>query len=220
MKYKLNINNGFTLAEVLITLVIIGVIAAMTIPTLMKNTNKQEYVVGLKKAYSAMTQVTNKIIAEEGNPKCSIGGWACSNDDVYDMYKKYLSIAKDCSSSSDCSQQQYLQLTGGYMDFFTDIKGLITNDGIRFAFLGVNENCEGSDSGTKSGGCFWIRVDVNGEKKPNIIGRDAFQFVVKENGLVPAGCEPKSAKRTPQTVCTASGWQCTCRVLTEGAMNY
>ena len=69
---------GFTLAEVLITLVIIGVITSMTIPTLMNNTNKQEYVSRLKKAYSALSQATNKIIADEGNPNPSIGGWACA----------------------------------------------------------------------------------------------------------------------------------------------
>ena len=47
---------GFTLAEVLITLVIIGVIAAMTVPTLMNNTNAQEFRSALKKAISVANQ--------------------------------------------------------------------------------------------------------------------------------------------------------------------
>ncbi len=47
---------GFTLAEVLITLVIIGVIAAMTVPTLMNNTNAQEFRSALKKAISGLNQ--------------------------------------------------------------------------------------------------------------------------------------------------------------------
>ena len=47
---------GFTLAEVLITLVIIGVIAAMTVPTLMNNTNAQEFRSALKKAISGANQ--------------------------------------------------------------------------------------------------------------------------------------------------------------------
>ena len=45
---------GFTLAEVLITLGIIGVVAAMTIPTLMSNTGKSELKSGYKKALSAI----------------------------------------------------------------------------------------------------------------------------------------------------------------------
>ena len=99
---------GFTLAEVLITLVIIGVIASMTIPTLMNNTNKQEYVSRLKKAYSALSQATNKIIADEGNPNPSIGGWAVDTEAVYNMYKKYLSVAKDCGyNTAGCFDVTY-----------------------------------------------------------------------------------------------------------------
>ncbi len=47
---------GFTLAEVLITLVVIGVIAATTIPTLINNTNAHEYKSALKKAVSGVNQ--------------------------------------------------------------------------------------------------------------------------------------------------------------------
>ena len=53
--------SGFTLAEVLITLVIVGIIAAMTIPTLINKTNNQEYVSRLKKTYSTMAQATNRL---------------------------------------------------------------------------------------------------------------------------------------------------------------
>ena len=68
-----NSKMGFTIAEVLITLVIIGVIAAMTIPTLMNNTNKQEYVSKLKKAYATLSQATNRIIADEGLAQLILG---------------------------------------------------------------------------------------------------------------------------------------------------
>lgn len=58
--------NGFTLAEVLITLVIIGIIAAMTIPSLINKTNEQETVSALKKTYSSLSQAYQKIFAENG----------------------------------------------------------------------------------------------------------------------------------------------------------
>lgn len=51
---------AFTLAEVLITLVIIGVVAAMTVPSLMSNTNKKENIVRLKKAVSTINQALNR----------------------------------------------------------------------------------------------------------------------------------------------------------------
>ena len=58
---KIKVFRGFTLAEVLITLVIIGVIAAMTIPTLINKTNNQEYVSRLIKTYSTLSQGLNSI---------------------------------------------------------------------------------------------------------------------------------------------------------------
>ena len=57
---------GFTLAEVLIPLVIIGVIAAMTVPTLMNNTNAQEFRSALKKAISGTNQALTLHYALEG----------------------------------------------------------------------------------------------------------------------------------------------------------
>ena len=60
-KYK-----GFTLAEALITLVILGVIAALTIPAILVNTEQHEYKSALKKALSALNQVIELNVALEG----------------------------------------------------------------------------------------------------------------------------------------------------------
>ena len=60
-----NTKNGFTLAEVLITLVIVGVIASMTIPTLVHRYKKQEVASKLKKFYSGMQQALNSYLYSE-----------------------------------------------------------------------------------------------------------------------------------------------------------
>lgn len=57
---------GFTLAEVLITLGIIGVVAAMTLPTLIQNYKKQVYANGAKKGLNTITNLMSKIQADEG----------------------------------------------------------------------------------------------------------------------------------------------------------
>ena len=66
---------GFTLAEVLITLVIIGVIAAMTIPTLISSTGDQEYKTGLKKAFATLNQVVavNSVLGDYDEASISAG---------------------------------------------------------------------------------------------------------------------------------------------------
>lgn len=58
---------GFTLAEVLITLVIIGIIAAITIPAMMNNVEGEENVTAYKKALSVMNQALSTEYALEGN---------------------------------------------------------------------------------------------------------------------------------------------------------
>ncbi len=57
---------GFTLAEVLITLGIIGVVAAMTMPTLMNQTNGAQYKAAYKKALSAISQGVTLNVALDG----------------------------------------------------------------------------------------------------------------------------------------------------------
>jgi len=76
---------GFTLAEILITLVIIGVIVAATIPTLINNTQKKEFVAGLKKANSTLTQAVYKIGLSKGYP---VGDYSFFNElDFADVFQ-------------------------------------------------------------------------------------------------------------------------------------
>lgn len=65
--------NGFTLAEVLITLAIIGVVATMTLPALMTNTQEQQAKTGLKKAINTLTEAAATAQAITGLDYSSVG---------------------------------------------------------------------------------------------------------------------------------------------------
>ena len=65
MLHHHKLKNGFTLAEVLITLGIIGVVAALTIPTLIGNYQKKEVAVRLQKMYNTIQNAIS--LAEEEN---------------------------------------------------------------------------------------------------------------------------------------------------------
>jgi len=58
--------SGFTLAEVLITLTIIGVISVLTVPSLIANINNQTNMVKLRKGYATVNQVIGMQMAEDG----------------------------------------------------------------------------------------------------------------------------------------------------------
>ena len=228
----LNIKYGFTLAEVLITLVIIGVIAAMTIPSVINNTKKHEYVSGLKKAYSTLKSATNQIMVEEGSPRGDAGGWALYPQGVYNLYKNHLSIAKDCGNGRGCVDQLSTHGTG-HVNGFKALSGnsyagnnceldtgfykFILADGTQVIINdGSYPACDHGSTNTGSYGmCSAIFVDVNGEKGPNTWGRDVFYFAIKEDGLHPGGCDLISS-------CSKSGQGvgCACKVIRENAMNY
>lgn len=216
---------AFTLAEVLITLVIIGVIAAITVPTLINKTQNQEYVSKLKKTYSTLAQATNLIIAEEGTPKASVGGWASSPENIYNLYKKHLNNAKECGTNSGCFEGQtegykYLNLPGVegkvYNQASDNRAKLILSDGVQVLFTKVSDDCNSPLDAGSQNVCARIYVDLNGAKNPNIIGRDFFTFVIKENGLYPRGCDGNNTCNATNS----AGWGCACKVLREGAMNY
>ena len=128
---------GFTLAEVLITLVIIGVIAAMTVPTLMNNTNAQEFRSALKKAISSLNQAIEKEYAMEG---LNVGDFDSANALVNDLFGKNLQVIEKDGSK------------------------FITADGMIFNVTSFTpSSCDFENENS----CGTITIDVNGEKGPN-----------------------------------------------------
>ena len=205
MKHKI----GFTLSEVLLTLVIIGVIASLTIPSLMQNTRKQEYVTALKKAYSTLSQASYAIASEEGKPS----EWIDSNmfnaaDSVYKTFKDYLNIAADCGKDhKKCFG------TDGEKNR-TYRRSFILADGQIFEFTEARQGCN-LTYGASQDVCAYIYVDINGRKKPNKAGRDGFSFILKADGIHPAGCDSDNdcSPSNPNNMCT-------CKIIRENAMNY
>ena len=210
---------GFTLAEVLITLVIIGVIAAMTIPTLINKTNNQEYVSRLKKVYATLSAATNRIIFEKGTPNSTLGGWSSSPEALLDIYKTKLMVADECVPSNGCTpNDSYKQLNNVNSNYNIGLRPkLVLNDGT-FLFFWLEPDaysCNYNSYGSFNA-CGEIYEDINGKKGPNKWGRDFFYFVIKENGLVPAGCDGNSSD------CNKNGneYTCACKVIRENAINY
>lgn len=74
---------GFTLAEVLITLGIIGIVAAMTIPTLLQKNYERQTVVKLRQTQSILTQAIRMTEEEYGD----IENWGIKTKDVNSIKK-------------------------------------------------------------------------------------------------------------------------------------
>lgn len=223
---------AFTLAEVLISLTIIGVIAAITVPALIQRTNKQEYVSALQKTYSTLSQAANMIIAEHGSPASSTAGsndgWAYSVDNIYNLFKSHLINAKECGTETakcvmtfekylngDTYEQRYSQSNA--------IRSLILADGTIVHFnkdtSGLSPLCNTWMWSTPSA-CTLISVDINGSRKPNQVGRDIFGFALKKNGLVPAGTNGADTCQPSASGVNGEGWSCAYKVISQGKMDY
>lgn len=67
-----NISKAFTMSEVLITLVVVGVVAAMTLPSLISKINLSQYIAQHKVSYSILSQAHSALITEYGTFQASI----------------------------------------------------------------------------------------------------------------------------------------------------
>ena len=156
---------GFTLAEVLITLVIIGVVASMTIPTLMNSTQGTEYKTGFKKAMSTLNQafslnyaITATLPGEDDY---------ASNKGMLDyFFKKRLSVISTATSTSAFATGDGVSITAS-----NENNVFYTSDGMRYVFNLDNASGVADSAGDKYYGT--ILVDVNGEKGPNTLTTDA-----------------------------------------------
>ena len=193
---------AFTLAEVLITLAIIGVVAALTIPTLMANYQKTQYVAGLKKAYAEITEAMKLMANDYGcsdDLKCT-GLFNNDSNTLGTEFKKYFKLAKDCGTTYDENDEKTKCLSNSYSQYYdaTDERSdmnsaypgsynFITADG--FGISLVNSSCDTNwdTSNTNlniNSVCAEIFIDVNGLKGPNNSGRDIFGFLIT-NGKGP-----------------------------------
>ncbi len=115
---------AFTLAEVLITLAIIGVVAAISIPSVISNSQQQEFKTGLRKAVSVLNSSITMNLALDGETPYD-------NANLYGFLTKHMSVAK---TSKRLDYSTYTQRNSGSVNQNSDNAVFYTTDGMRFEF--------------------------------------------------------------------------------------
>ncbi len=184
--------SAFTLAEVLITLGIIGIVAAMTLPTVINNSRNKQLEAGLKRAYSLISQALDRYQAETGERITTDTG---ASQKIKPLIIKYLQIAQDCGYGSKDSKaciQNWDNATDErqstkYKNFNgkTVMNVALFDDGQFVLNDGSLVLLENQLNNKK----LYISVDVNGyNKNPNRLGVDLFMFQIDDKGkLLPMG---------------------------------
>ena len=227
---------GLTLSEVVVGIVIIGVISKFLLPTLFWTVAKVKLVSRFTKSYSEMAQCIKTAERNEGN----FTTWLWNNDaEVFRRYfKPYLRLRRLCGTGADedCGSNatyKYLNGSDASNPFSSSYYRFITDDGARWA-IQVNDDCA-----EKGQYCAMLRVDLNGDEKPNIFGRDVFTFYmlpitneiqpeglfkVTEGGYNSSTGWPKATYQDVNSNCdgkNGTGTYCGARIVQDGySMDY
>ncbi len=219
---KVNLTGGsdslaFTLAEVLITLAIIGIVAALTIPTVVTNYQKTQTATRLKKAYAVISNATNLAIAQKGSAE----GWTDSTTTngigVDDIFSSYFKILKDCGiktgaecfAKNKCYTNLARQCVWGIVDNWPSIYKYILADGTS---LGIRWKKDENGSILIA-----YYIDVDGPNKgPSIMGRDLFHFLYDTQH---ARVYPQNINSPIYTLtqgCANDGQLCAAKIMADG----
>lgn len=226
---EINKNRGFTLAEVLIVMGIIGIIAEMVIPSVIQNSVEQITVSQVKKTYATLSGAYIRAVQENGPPST----WGLTADQsggvttMLNMLKPYLNVSKDCSSgTTGCFQST------PYLNLDNTALGLVLNGG-RSLLLADGTGIYGYNIDSADCTLAWvpagnvcgrIYVDVNGFKGPNVRGKDLFDFFMTNSAIYPVGFQQSSVNFTGNCITAAgnygSGMACTGWVLYNENLDY
>ena len=224
---------AFTLAEVLITLGIIGVVAAMTMPVLIQNHREKVTVTQLKKTYSVLSQAMLMAVNENGTADMWDAYQSENDGDSEESVTRFtpvnlvkqLKVAKDCGfTSNGCfPAAEYKALNGAAERDFENLSRyykIVLSDGTMLALEGYEPQKDVFD-GVEDRAYGEIWVDTNGKKFPNKVGKDLFLFLYKKDRILPYGYN-NTDKPLSSTGCSTAGtgYNCTAWVLYNENMDY
>ena len=217
--------SAFTLAETLITLGIIGVVAAMTIPNLIAKYQKEQTVIKLKKAISVLNQaykISYDDVGEPGADQLQI-----SSTEYFNTYwAPYIKVSHFCSYSDLCGYDKITPWTntngsknGWYVVEQSLRTSFITLDGVTVIPLFSTWADDDNGKGEKKKNVYEIIIDINGREKPNKLGHDVFFLTrVTENGggIRPYGFEKSNNEINKNCSKTGTGECCAEKIRRTG----
>ena len=153
--------HSFTLAEVLITLTIIGVIAAITIPNLMKNYQTHIFKTAYKQAYSDINQAFAQAF-KDGELIRTTTWQSKATTQEWNILKENLKVTKECQPAELYSCWAEGDVVHNTQPQLNSSLSFIDAAGRSWSLYHASENL--------------FLVDTNGFKEPNKFGQDRFMF--------------------------------------------
>ena len=188
---------GFTLAEVLITLGIIGVVAAMTIPNLMTKLRYNREAALLKENYSILQQMMLRANEEGAMSNLPYTDNMNQLKEWFNTYfLPYVKVTKVCYGTKGCWSQNAKNSIG---QVYSSSERCGSGD-VSFVLMNGTSVCMDDFRdfrfGVKGNGSTMIGflMDVNGDRKPNKFGHDIFSIVFRDDKILPGGYDATKAQ--------------------------
>ena len=221
---------GFTLAEVLVAMVVLGVVAVVAIPLFTEAKYDKETAAKLNVAHTILSNATEMAEINSGKIDDDALETRTAHDVFIDFYRNNIKLNTACENdnSGNCwtPTKDFFQkgmASGGdkYGITGTVKTGFAMQDGMNVTMTKVQGLDERFGVDTKDKYSIVFMVDVNGNKEPNTMGQDVFAFVLDSKGrVVPAGKDNDSANCQRGCDLDDDYWDCTASVLVNGKRNY
>jgi prepilin-type N-terminal cleavage/methylation domain-containing protein len=215
---------AFTLAEVLITLGIIGVVAAMTIPALMTKIQEHVTIRKVKKFHSAINQSLRLALEEEGEvtnwglPQSGNARVGAFVDTLSKYYKIGTNVGAGKVQKTYTHTYKYLGNNTKWSTYKSNadyhVFTLLDGGLVFIKMLSADCNYNNNQADMNGDVCGLIFYDTNAEKLPNTFGRDIFVFLIKNDIIVPRSKDLGCSKYSGQ------GEGCSYHIIYEGTMSY
>ncbi|MDD3014662.1 MAG: type II secretion system protein [Candidatus Gastranaerophilales bacterium] len=204
-------NKAFTLAEILISLGIIGVIAAFVISPLVQEIQDTQLKTAWKKSFSDISQAVRRYSIDMGGDFRGIftgpNATAEGNDDFRNKLLTYLNYTQKCDGGTALGQNGCWHADGSLYRLsgiahtidYSPYSRAILNNGNLIGFYLWSTACNNTYSPNHDN-CGQILFDINGFKGPNKIGKDVFGIMILRNGIViPFGSQGDTYNSQPTT---------------------
>lgn len=214
---------AFTLAEVLITLGIIGIVAAITIPVIQSKIEVKQHEVALKEIYSELSQATAKMQAPDTWVDIPSTTDATGVRDAFGKVLQYtkkdncLNIWGEVHWNNSLNKyRNYKGTAPAYMHITNSSPAAVLKNGMFLGITSINRVSKGFHE---------IYVDTNGSKPPNMLGMDVHLLILQYRNnyykILPVGSPEFVENSSWATQCRAgstiyyTSWPCTYLMLTN-----
>lgn len=206
---------GFTLAEVLITLMVIGVVASLTIPVVTRKVNEAQNKTAWKKSFSEFSQAITLAMGARDN----LVGLFSGEDSFRDLIVNNMKYIQLCNTGTAAGPNACWHDQNSWHDYdgtphisdFSDRSRAVLSNGTLVVFNMHTTNCDCIHTANDDV-CADITIDINGFKGPNNISKDIFAaYILKDGTLLPFGAQADEE----HTDCAGDscGWPCMAELL-------